>query len=55
MLPYTRDLVFSSNGGIGRRARLRIWYRKVCGFDPLFEHSFFEEPLKTAAPVRPRP
>ena len=31
---------FRSNGEIGRRARLRIWYRKVCGFKSLFEHSF---------------
>lgn len=29
-----------SNGEIGRRARLRIWFRKECGFKSLFEHFF---------------
>lgn len=28
----------SPGGGIGRHARLRIWYRKVCGFDSLPGH-----------------
>ena len=32
------DPLFSSNGEIGRRARLRIWFRKECGFKSLFEH-----------------
>jgi hypothetical protein len=26
------------DGEIGRRARLRIWYRKVCGFESLSGH-----------------
>ena len=30
----------SESGGIGRRARLRIWYRKVWGFEsPLSHHN----------------
>jgi hypothetical protein len=27
-------------GGIGRRARLRIWCRKACGFESLYPHQF---------------
>ncbi len=28
-------------GEIGRRARLRIWCREACGFDPLYPHFVF--------------
>lgn len=33
LINITHD--FSGRGGTGRHARLRIWYRKVWGFDSL--------------------
>src|SRR4030095_1439595 len=36
---HDRQSEFCESGGIGRRARLRIWYRKVWGFEsPLSHH-----------------
>ena len=32
------DHLASSGGEIGRRARLRIWFRKECGFESHPEH-----------------
>jgi hypothetical protein len=31
-------VISSESGGIGRRARLRIWYRKVWGFESPLSH-----------------
>jgi hypothetical protein len=33
------------SGGIGRRARLRIWYRKVWGFESPLSHHLLEYKL----------
>lgn len=39
-LPLTRP-----SGGIGRRARFRIWYRKVCRFDSCLGYQNEGHPL----------
>lgn len=38
---------FSPGGGIGRHARLRIWCRKVCGFESHPGHHFGFEDLSS--------
>ena len=38
--PLSFHVLKCESGGIGRRARLRIWYRKVWGFESPLSHYY---------------
>ena len=39
-IKYFKPPLFCENGGIGRRARLRIWWGDLWGFESPFSHFF---------------